>query len=457
MKTLVVLLVLFTISLFTPIGFAIDSNDVSTMDGMDFSLSDPELSLPPVSAPPSPSQMHNPMAVLEAVLSNLGFQELTTAVPSLSDSAYYSWNGPSTVFAPSDDSIRSCRGSCSVPELLREHIVPGLFSFEYLKNLAFGTKLETMRTGRCVTVTSANSNSREVNKTIVYIGGVEITHPDMFNNGMLVVHRLEGFISLLSPFSCNVERMSSVSFPSQQSDVEENRTITSSRQPSPAAVMRLMLKDAMLRLHNNGFSIVSLALKVKYPEIMNLQNMTVFALDDASIFSGAHGYLNNFKFHIVPNRLLMSADLLKLPAGTTLSTLDRDQTLTITSSGSGGGQMRINYVRIKSSDVVYNIKVAVHSIFLAFPHLHPAATTPGTVTTAFDASAVVDSSIFKTIEDRSKSVPSPKSNHFVGGQTFDATMGNPPAMLKSKDAASCSAADKDCVTASGTLKPKESL
>ncbi|RYQ94666.1 hypothetical protein Ahy_B08g089608 [Arachis hypogaea] len=40
--------------------------------------------------------------------------------------------------------------------------------------------------------------------------GVEITQPDLFNNGMMVIHGLQGFIA---PFSCDVERMTSLSFP----------------------------------------------------------------------------------------------------------------------------------------------------------------------------------------------------------------------------------------------------
>ncbi|KAB1209568.1 hypothetical protein CJ030_MR6G020515 [Morella rubra] len=33
--------------------------------------------------------------------------------------------------------------------------------------------------------------------------------------------------------------------------------------------------------------------------------------------------------------------------------------------------MRINYVRIKVSNVTRNLKIVVHSVFLPFPHIHP--------------------------------------------------------------------------------------
>lgn len=284
------------------------------------------------------------------------------AVPSLSDdSAFTTWNGPTTLFAPTDASIRSC-SSCSVVRLLREHIVPGLFSYDYLRKLAFGTKIETMDPGRCITVTSSNDGN---NFTKIYIGGVEITRPDLFNNGLVVVHGLQGYVAQLSPFSCNIERMTSLSFPDNRQAAAQQSV------QNPAYIMRLMLRDAMLRLRNSGFSILALAMKLKSIELMNLQNITVFALDDVSIFAGSHAYVNNIRFHIIPNRLLAISDLEKISSGTLLPTLESGQSLMVTTTAGGFTPMRINYVRIKVPDVMRNLKIVVHSIYLPFPHLHP--------------------------------------------------------------------------------------
>jgi hypothetical protein len=139
--------------------------------------------------------------------------------------------------------------------------------------------------------------------------------------------------------------------------------------------MRLMLRDAMLRLRNNGFSILSLAMKVKYAELVTLSNMTIFAVDDLSIFSGSQSYISNVRFHIVPNHYLSIADLEKLPVGTALPTLERGQPLLITTSGGGVtlAPMRINYVRVKVADVMRNVKIVVHSVYLPFPHINPVA------------------------------------------------------------------------------------
>lgn len=35
--------------------------------------------------------------------------------------------------------------------------------------------------------------------------------------------------------------------------------------------------------------------------------------------------------------------------------------------------MRINYVRIKVPDVIRNVKIVVHSVYLPFPHINPVA------------------------------------------------------------------------------------
>ncbi|KAL6351466.1 hypothetical protein AAG906_040820 [Vitis piasezkii] len=315
-----------------------------------------ETSLPP---PPSPfprdkDHPFSPTSLFSPILINLGFHDLAMAIHSVTDSTFTAWSGPTTIFAPTDASIRSCM-SCSVPRLLKEHIVAGAFSFHYLRTLAFGTKMETMVPGRCVTVTSAGNNSR------IFIGGVEITHPDLFNNGLIVVHGLDGFVTHLSPYSCNIERMTSLLLPPQPS--ERPQSISS------FSITRLMLRDAMLRLRISGYGILSLALGVKYAELVALQNMTVFALDDASIFSGGHEYIHNVRFHIVPNRMLMAADLAKLPVATVLPTLSQGQKLMVTTAGGGPTPMMINYVRIKATDVIDNPRVAIHALYSPFPHL----------------------------------------------------------------------------------------
>ncbi|KAG5241765.1 hypothetical protein OIU76_024928 [Salix suchowensis] len=380
------ILLIFSFSIIT-ISIAFDGVETTT----NLSPSPPPQQQRITSPPPQVSNSDNlhdhsffsHTTLLAPILSHLGFTQLAMVAPSLSaDPTTTAWSGPFTLFAPSDSSLSTCF-SCSIPDLLREHIVPGLFTIDYLRKLAFGTKIETLSPGRCMTVTSNSLNNDTVSHSSVkvFIGGVEITHPDLFNNGVLIIHGIQGYIAPLSPLSCDVERLSSLSFPNHER-VTPHVTSTTHQQGvgtlMQPAIMRLMLRDAMLRLRNNGFTILSLAMRVKYPELVTLANMTVFALDDVSIFSGSHGYINSVRFHIVPNHYLSITDLERLPVGASLPTLERGQALVVTSAGgfNMAVPMRINYVRVKVPDLMKNLKIAVHSVYLPFPRIHPTSAAP---------------------------------------------------------------------------------
>ncbi|XP_052205222.1 putative fasciclin-like arabinogalactan protein 20 [Diospyros lotus] len=287
----------------------------------------------------------------DTVLVDLGFQDFAPAAPSLPSQT--AWRGLITVFTPTDSSLLTCP-SCSIQVLLQEHTIPGIFPPSYLRTLAFGTKIETLASGRCITVTSANNASK------VFVDGVEITHPDLFNDGLTVVHGLQGFLSLLSSYSCSVERMIGISFLPQPPN------------STASLIMHLMLEEAILRLRISGYSVLAVALRVKYAELMELRTMTVFALNDVVVFSGEHEYVTNFRFHVVPNRLLMANDLEHLQAGTLLPTMDLAHDLVVTNAGGGGplDPMRINYVKFTSPDLMYNMKMAVHGLSMPFPHLN---------------------------------------------------------------------------------------
>ncbi|XP_021751953.1 fasciclin-like arabinogalactan protein 21 [Chenopodium quinoa] len=293
----------------------------------------------------------SPLYSITKILAELGFTDLAMASHSLSlSSASHSpWLGPVTVFAPADASVRTCT-SCSLTLLLQEHTVPGLYPLDYLNQLIFGTKIESILPGRCLTVTSA------ANSTKIFIGGAEITHPNLFISDHVIIHGLQGFISHFSPYSCSMDRMTSLSL----------------RHLSPSvALTRMMLVDAGIRLRLSGYSFLALAMRVKYAELVTLQNMTIFAVDDSTIFQGGHSYVHGVRFHIIPNQMLKLADLESLPPSTVLPTFESGETLTITTPGGGGSSspLRINYVKIKYPDLIYNYKLVVHGIGSPFPHL----------------------------------------------------------------------------------------
>lgn len=335
----VLLLLLLLISLFI---FA-----ASAFDGS------PSPSISPSSAAFQTPTHTYPPALFATILSTLGFQELSSATVTANLSA----TTPLTIFAPSDASLLTCP-SCSLSLLLQELSIPGLYPLRFLLTLTFGTKIETIAPNRCLTITS---NSKDK----VFVNGVEITSPDVFNNGLVVIHGLQGFVSHLSPLSCNVERMTSLSFPSP--------SLSSAASPPPSLfIMRLMLKDAIIRLRATGYSVVSLAMRVKYAELTELKAMTIFALDDTAIFTGGgNAYLSNFRFHVVPNRRLTAADLVTLPPATSLPTLDAANNLVVTTAGGGGpsAPMKINYVKINTIDLLHNSKIVIHGLSSPFPHM----------------------------------------------------------------------------------------
>ncbi|KZV52984.1 hypothetical protein F511_31949 [Dorcoceras hygrometricum] len=309
---------------------------------------------PPTSTAFQPTSHPFSPSLVSTILSTLGFREFSTAAVA----ANLSTTTPITVFAPSDASLLTCP-SCSLPLLLQELTLPGLYPLHFLQTLIFGTKIETLAPNRCLTVTNNDKDK-------VFVNGVEISHPDLFSNGLIVIHGLQGFVSHLSPVSCDVERMSSLSFPAQ--------SLTSSTLPSSSlAIMRLMLKDAILRLRATGYSIASLALRVKFVHLSELKSITIFALDDVSIFSGeGSSYLSNFRYHVVPNRRVTGAELVSLPSTTVLPTMDVGNNLVVTTAGGGGSlaPMRVNYVKITTIDLLHNSRIVIHGISAAFPHMH---------------------------------------------------------------------------------------
>ncbi|KAK6164664.1 hypothetical protein DH2020_001528 [Rehmannia glutinosa] len=309
---------------------------------------------------PSPTPPQN-TSLIAAILSSLGFQDLAAAAVA----ANLSGATPTTIFAPTDSSLLTCP-TCSLPLLLQEHSLPGLYPLHFLRTLAFGTKIASLAANRCLTVT-ASAGPTATRR--VFINGIEITKPDLFNNGFHIVHALQGFVAHLSPLSCAVEAMTTLSFTQQP--------------PPPVAaffIMRLMLKDAMTRLRISGYSTVALAMRVRYAELSGLKSMTLFAIDDESIFldgggggpgGGGHAYVADLGFHVVPNRLLMAADLIGLPKGTALPTMERGRKLVVTSAGDGGplAPTRINYVKVKRFDLVHNKRIVVHGLSMPFRHV----------------------------------------------------------------------------------------
>jgi len=120
-----------------------------------------------------------------------------------------------------------------------------------------------------------------------------------------------------------------------------------------------IVRDATVRLRDRGYSIEALALRIKSPKLLGFPSLTVFALNDDSIFSqGGQGFVNNVRYHILPNKILLYADLITIPVGTGFDTLLKGQRLMVTSTN----PFSINGVRLKNPDAFYNEWIVVHGV-----------------------------------------------------------------------------------------------
>ncbi|CAN6278389.1 unnamed protein product [Urochloa humidicola] len=315
---------------------------------------------------------------LAKVLTSLGYNEMASAATLVADSPYVgTWPGAITVFAAPDFFLQAACPGCSRRRLLLDHMALGYFPYAEL-TAAPAVKLPSASVGFCLDVT-AEHGPFSVHHASLYIDGVEISHPELYDDGRYVVHGLGGIIPPLSHASCTEGAHHHHHHQVQAHHHGRRHHHLSARSAAASAataasIVRIMIRDAISRLRDGGFGFVALAMRVKFPELEKLANLTVFALDDQAIFTGGgHGYVSAVRFHIVPGLRLTRADLLSLPPGAILPTLaGEDQKLVIT-RGAGSAtddEVRINYIPVKKPDVVINSRVAVHGIYVPFPRLH---------------------------------------------------------------------------------------
>ncbi|XP_031126687.1 fasciclin-like arabinogalactan protein 21 [Ipomoea triloba] len=356
----ILLVLLILISLF--ISGATTTADLTTT--VDVTTTADVISPSPENSASFDGNLYTP-PVFASILYSLGFQELSTAAAG----ANLSTGAPITIFAPADSSLLTCR-SCSPRQLLHEHSVPGLYPLEFLRKIASGTKIQTLAENRCLTITTSPSVTQDQPK--VFVNGAMITQPDLFYNGVIVVHGIQGLVAHLSPMSCSMEHMNSLSFPPPSS--------VSSPHETKVSIMRLMLKDAVVRLESSRYRIVALAMRVKFAELSKLNAMTVFALEDSNLLaSNGFLYLSNFRFHVVPNRRILAPELLGLPTGSVLPTMDSAHELVLTTGGEGGtvSPIKINYISVPTLDLIHNSRIVIHAVSSPFPHMYHHKTRDG--------------------------------------------------------------------------------
>ncbi|KAG2650610.1 hypothetical protein PVAP13_1NG462600 [Panicum virgatum] len=313
---------------------------------------------------------------LAKVLASLGYNEMASAATLLADSpSVATWPGAITVFAAPDVILQAACAGCSRRHLLLDHMALGYFPYAELTATPT-VKLPSASVGFCLDV-AAEHGPFSVHHASLYVDGVEISHPELYDDGRYVVHGLHGILPPLTHASCiegarHHHQVHDVHHHSRRQHHLSARSAAASAAIA-ASIVRTMIRDAISRLRDSGFGFVALAMRVKFAELEKLANLTVFALDDQAIFTGGgHGYVSAVRFHIVPGHRLTHAELLRLHPGAILPTLaGEDQKLVITrGAGSDTDEVRINYMPVKEPDAVINSRVAVHGIYVPFPRLH---------------------------------------------------------------------------------------
>ncbi|XP_044946542.1 uncharacterized protein LOC123395586 [Hordeum vulgare subsp. vulgare] len=314
--------------------------------------------------PPAASDAEHGLQQLERVLTSLGYNEMASEAPLLArDPPLARWPGAITVFAAPDAFLQASCPMCSRRHLLQQHIAMGYYPYSDLAAAAT-MKIPSASVGFCIKVVTERGPF-DIHYARIYADGVEVSHPELYNDGRYVVHGLHGFLRPLT-HSC-------FDGPHHHHLTGTGRSAAASA-ATAASVVRVMIRDAMARLRDGGYGFMALAMRVKFAELEKFANLTLFALDDPAIFvGGGHDYVSAVRFHIVPDHRLTRADLHRLRPGTVLPTLaGQGQSLVVThgaGSASSSNDVRINYIPIKEADVVVNSRIAVHGVYAPFPRL----------------------------------------------------------------------------------------
>ncbi|KAK1694936.1 hypothetical protein QYE76_011633 [Lolium multiflorum] len=305
---------------------------------------------------------------LARALTSVGYTEMASAAPLLTW-----WSGAITVFAAPDGS------SCPHRDNLVEHIALGYYPYSELA-ASRTVKIPSASLNLCLNIVTVRGTFSRL-----YVEGVEISHPDLYNDGRYIIHGLHGWLPPLRDSCFEAARVSSNSSGPDgarcggrnatratgaiDDDSHHPRRSLAVAGRSPAAAP---MREAIARLRRRGYGDLAIALRVKFPHLRKFTNVTAFAFDDQAIFGG--GVDDNSqarRLYIVPNYRLTHADLLRLRPGTVFYTLAGGQSLVVTHGA--GSQVRINGMSIKDPDVAVNSRIAVHGMRSGPPHLNMAA------------------------------------------------------------------------------------
>jgi hypothetical protein len=138
---------------------------------------------------------------LARALRALGYNEMAASAtlhPNLPSLAR--WHGPITVFAALDVSLQTSCPFCSRRRVLLEHIALGYYPYSELA-ASPTTKIPSASLNLCLNVATVRGTF-SVHHARLFVEGVEISHPEVYNDGRYIIHGLRTFLQPLSPYSC---------------------------------------------------------------------------------------------------------------------------------------------------------------------------------------------------------------------------------------------------------------
>jgi hypothetical protein len=138
---------------------------------------------------------------LARALRALGYNEMAASAtlhPNLPSLAR--WHGPITVFAAPDVSLQTSCPFCSRRRVLLEHIALGYYPYSELA-ASPTTKIPSASLNLCLNIATVRGTF-SVHHARLFVEGVEISHPEVYNDGRYIIHGLRTFLQPLSPYSC---------------------------------------------------------------------------------------------------------------------------------------------------------------------------------------------------------------------------------------------------------------
>jgi hypothetical protein len=137
---------------------------------------------------------------LARVLSSLGYNEMASVMPLLATSPpLATWPGPITVFASPDFFFHASCPRCFLGHNLLEHTALGYYPYSEL--VAMDTSIPSASIGYCINVVSERGPFG-INYAQLYVEGVEVSYPDLYNDGFFIIHGLQGLLRRLMHTGC---------------------------------------------------------------------------------------------------------------------------------------------------------------------------------------------------------------------------------------------------------------